>query len=220
MLRVMFARVVRILPAMGLALCAVAAADDAGWPEADTAGVNEGSLAFIDAVPPGRRVLQTRNRMTISADSLTSGWVALDQCQGNLDPVAAVEIVYRYHGLRKLRLLSATAVDAARVEGNTVQLTGVQHGGEVCIAAEVQVLESDGRGGYRLESGPFHRRFLDGYYPLQLDYRVVWPETRMALKSVTPAAQPGFTVQTQPGALHIETLFEGRLTIELRFMPS
>jgi len=55
--------------------------------------VNEGTLAFITFVPPGRRVLQTRNRMTISAESLASGWVALDQCQGKLDPVAAVEIV-------------------------------------------------------------------------------------------------------------------------------
>jgi hypothetical protein len=76
--------------------------------------VNEGTLAFITVIPPGRRVLQTRNRMTIGAESLASGWVALAQCQGKPDPVAAVEIVYRYHGLRKLRVLSAAAVRRTR----------------------------------------------------------------------------------------------------------
>ena len=172
---------------------------------------------YFSRLPPERRVLQTRNRLTIGADSLASGWVALEQCQGNLDPVAAVEIVYRYHGLRGLRVASATAMDAAHVAGNTVQLTGVRPGGEVCIVAEVQVLKPDGAGGYRLQSGPFHRRFLDGYYPLALDYRVEWPAGRLVLVSVVPEAQAGFAVQTQPGSLQIDTLFEGRLTIELQF---
>jgi len=216
----MYGRLDRILPAICLVLCAAAAGDDGGWPEgdpaADTAGVNEGTLTFL-TVEPARRVLHTRNRLTITGDSLTSGWVALEQCQGNLDPVPAVEIVYRYHGLRNLRVVSSTAVASARVKGSSVQLTDVAQGGEVCIAAEVQVLRADGAGGYRLQSGPFHRRFLDGYYPLRLDYRVAWPDTRLALVSVLPRAQPGFAVQARPDALHIETLFEGKLTIELQF---
>ncbi len=205
---------------MGLLLCAAALAEDADWPEsvtaADTARVNEGALVFL-ASAPERRILQTRNRLTIGADSLASGWLALEQCQGNLDPVAAVEIVYRYHGLRGLRVASATAMDAAHVAGNTVQLSGVRPGGEVCIVAEVQVLKPDGAGGYRLQSGPFHRRFLDGYYPLALDYRVEWPADRLALVSVAPEAQPGYAIHARPGVLHIDTLFEGRLTIELQF---
>ncbi len=222
MLSGMYPRTARILPVMGLLLCGAVSAEDADWPESvtavDTARVNEGSLVFLAAAPE-RRVLQTRNRLTIGADSLASGWVALEQCQRNLDPVAAVEIVYRYHGLRGLRVASATAMDSAHVAGNSVQLSGVRPGGEVCIVAEVQVLKPDGAGGYRLQSGPFHRRFLDGYYPLALDYRVEWPAGRLVLVSVVPAAQEGFAVQTQPGSLQIDTLFEGRLTIELQFEP-
>ena len=80
------------------------------------------------------------------------------------------------------------------------------------------MLKPDGAGGYRLQSGPFHRRFLDGYYPLALDYRVEWPAGRLALLSVAPAAQAGICECKRGRAvLHIDTLFEGRLTIELQF---
>jgi hypothetical protein len=204
-------RILCALAAPAIVLCLVAKA-------VEIARVNEGALEFLDATPQ-RRILQTHNRLFIDADSLTGGWVALEQCQGNLDPVAAVEIVYRYEGLRDLRIVSVKAVDAAYVEDNRVRLSGVHHGGGVCVAAEVQVLLADGAGGYRLSSGPFYRRFLDGYYPLRLDYRVEWPADRLSLVSVTPLVQPGFAVEAGAGRLQIDTLFEGRLTIELQFGP-
>lgn len=198
---------------------AVAGAED-GWPDsdpvADSASVNEGELTFLGAAPAVRRVLRTRNYLTITPDSLAGGWVMLEQCQSDLDPVPALEIVYRYHGMRDLRVTSSAGVAAAVVTGDTVQLTGIRPGGEVCIAAGVQVLLPDGAGGYRLQSGPFHRRFLDGYYPLRLDYRVEWP-AGLLLKSVTPAPQPGFAVSSGSDFLQIDTLFEGMLIIELRF---
>lgn len=194
--------------------------EEGGWldagPVVDTASVNEGELVFLTGTP-ARRVLQTTNHLTVTPDSLASGWVTLEQCQGNLDPVPAVEIVYRYHGLRGLRITASTGVTNAVVTGNTVQLTDVRPGGEVCIAAEVRVLMPDGAGGYRLQSGPFHRRFLDGYYPLHLEYRIGWPAGRLRLAAVTPAPQPGFTLATGPDFLHIDTLFEGMLTIALQF---
>jgi hypothetical protein len=200
-------------------LCVAGAAED-GWPEADpavdTSGVNEGELAFLAAMP-ARRVLRTRNYLTVTPDSLASGWVALAQCQSDLDPVPAVEVVYRYHGIRGLRIVSHTGMDAAVVKDNSVQLTGVRPGGEVCIAAEVQVLKPDSGGGFRLQSGPFHRRFLDGYYPLHLAYRVEWPAGRLQLELITPGAQQGFAVSSGPDFVQVDALFEGQLTIELKF---
>jgi hypothetical protein len=200
-------------------LCVAGAAED-DWPDTDpavdTAGVNEGELAFLSAMP-ARRVLRTRNYLTITPDSLASGWVALAQCQSDLDPVPAAEVVYRYHGMRGLRIVSSTDMDAAVVQGNSVQLTGIRPGGEVCIAAEVQVLKPGGSGGFRLQSGPFHRRFLDGYYPLQLDYRVEWPAGRLQLESITPGGQEGFAVSSGPDFVQVDALFEGMLTIELQF---
>ena len=169
---------------------AVAASDDPeAWLEADdnttTLSVNEGNLEFLREAQD-RRILQTRNRLTITPASLRNGWVELHQCQSNLDPVSAVEVVYRYHGMRKLRVISTRAIGHARVENNSVQMTDVQKGGEVCIEAEVQVLNKTGAGQYQLTSGPFHRRFLDGYYPLRLDYRIHWPADMLQLETVLP----------------------------------
>ena len=197
-----------------------AAEDEPDWEALEAQhgarNVNEGELAFLADKPQGR-ILQTSNYLTITRDSLNSGWVRLDQCQSNLDPVEAVEVVYRYHGLRNLRVVSSKAMASAQVEGSSVQMSGVQPGGEVCISAEVHVLHANGEGGYSLSSGPFHRRFLDGYYPLQLDYRIQWPKGRLALTAVSPAAQPGFSVMQRPGELLIDALFEGRLLIEVKF---
>ena len=199
----------------------VAASDDPEtWLQTNddnrTLSVNEGDLEFLRETPD-RRVLQTSNRLTITPASLHNGWVELHQCQSNIDPVSAVEVVYRYHGLRKLRVISTRGIERARVENNSVQMEQVEDGAEVCIEAEVQVLNKTGAGQYQLTSGPFHRRFLDGYYPLRLDYRIHWPADMLQLESVYPEIQEGFTVRKQPGELGIDTLFEGKLTIEVRF---
>lgn len=196
------------------------APDDPGdWLESDTdrdsLAVNEGELVFL-AERPERRVLRTSNWLTISPGSLASGWVGLRQCQGDLDPVDKVEIVYRYRAMRKLRVVSSRGVGSARVVDGSVQMTGVRRDAEVCIAAEVRVLEPDGEAGhYVLQSGPFHRRFLDGYYPVRLDYRVDYPPGLLVIESVEPPAQPGFTVQGGVDGLRVEALFEGMLTIRL-----
>ncbi len=199
---------------------AIASDDPEAWLDQQddnrTLLINEGSLKFHSGTP-GHRVLQTRNWLTVTPGSLQTGWVALHQCQRNLDPVAAVEIVYRYEGLRKLRVISSRNIAHTRVEQNSIQMEQVQEGGEVCIEAEVQVLKTDGEGNYSLQSGPFHRRFLDGYYPVQLDYRLRWPADRLQLESVHPDRQEGFTIREQPGELIINTLFEGKLTINIRF---
>jgi hypothetical protein len=200
---------------------AAANEDPDAWLQRDaddsTAQVNEGDLVFQPGTR-GHRVLQTRNWLTITAESLQHGWVDLQQCQGNLDPVAAVEVVYRYHRLRNLRVISSRGIEHTRVEQNSVQMRQVQEGAEVCIEAEVQVLRPDGEGAYQLQSGPFHRRFLDGYYPVHLAYHLRWPADRLQLESVRPLTQQGFSPSKQPGELDIDTLFEGRLTIEVRFI--
>lgn len=201
-------------------VAALAGDDLEAWLESDDAAaaqrVNEGELVFLTDAQ-GRRVLQTSNWLTVTPDSLQTGWVELQQCQGNLDPVPAVEVVYRYHDLRDLQVVSSQQVTRAWVEGNSVQLEDVAEGGEVCIRAAVRVLRLNETGGYSLQSGPFHRRFLDGYYPVRLDYRVRWPADQLRLATVQPKHQAGFGLHVQQGELAIDTLFEGKLTIEVEF---
>jgi len=202
-------------------LSATADDDQEAWLESDddtmASSVNEGDLEFLHETQD-RRVLQTHNRLTITPGSLHNGWVQLYQCQSNLDPVSAVEVVYRYQGMRKLRVISTRGIQRAQVENNSVQMEQVDEGAEICIEAEVQVLNKTATGQYRLTSGPFHRRFLDGYYPLQLDYRIHWPADMLQLESVLPEMQEGFSVHEQAGKLIIDTLFEGMLTINVRFI--
>lgn len=178
--------------------------------------VNEGELTFL-ASPPDQQPLETQNWLTLGIDSLESGWVKLHQCQGNLGPVPDVEIVYRYHGLRNLQVFSVAGMESAVVENSSLQMKNVQRDAEVCVTAEVQVLKPVGAGRYQLTSGPFYRRFLDGYYPIRLDYRLRYPPGRLTLEAVTPAVQNGFRVTRQPGELRINALFEGKLTIDVRF---
>jgi hypothetical protein len=199
--------------------CVAATAEDAdAWFESDAEqqalAVNEGELEFL-AAAPGQRILQTSNRLTLTADSLESGWVRLDQCQLNLDPVPALEIVYRYREMRDLRIESFHAMERAWVEAGSVQMLNLVEGAELCISAEVQLLQPAGTGRYEIRSGPFHRRFLDGYYPLRLDYRVSYPAALLQVEAVHPGVQPGFAVARQPGELQIDALFEGRLTIRV-----
>ena len=52
---------------------------------------------------------------------------------------------------------------------------------------------------------------------MQLDYRLRWPADRLQLESVHPDRQEGFSIREQPGELIINTLFEGKLTIKIRF---
>jgi len=114
-------------------------------------------------------------------------------------------------------VVSSRNMDSVQVVENSIQMRGVRKGGEVCIRAEVRVLNADGQGGFYLQSGPFHRRFLDGYFPLQLDYRIYWPDGLLTLRKVSPDARPGFAISSKPGELVITTLFEGMLVIEVGF---
>ena len=199
--------------------CSAMTAEEAdAWFESDAErealAVNEGELEFLDTEPQCR-ILQTRNRLTLTADSLVDGWVQLEQCQSNLDPVPALEIVYGYREIRKLRVVEYAGMERAWVADGSVQMVNLAEGASLCISAEVQVLRPAGAGRYEIRSGPFHRRFLDGYYPLQLDYRVSYPAGLLQVETVQPHEQPGFTVVRQPGELQIDTLFEGRLTIRV-----
>jgi len=53
--------------------------------------INEGELKFLLA-PPKKPVLHSLNVLTISQDSIETGWVLLEQCYKHLDPVPDAEV--------------------------------------------------------------------------------------------------------------------------------
>jgi hypothetical protein len=211
-------RLALIAALSGLA-CGVAA--DPGFDQAETEAarlrqINTGTLEF-HATAPDTRIHRLYNRLDIGAESLENGYVALHQCHEHLDPIHRSEIRYRYKRMRGLRLENWQGIERAWVEGDSVQMVNVGEGARLCIRAEVAVLQPREGGGYRLRSGPFHRRFLDGYFPMQVNLEIRYPETLLRLVRMEPQPQPGLVLREDRDGLRVEALFSGMLTMEFGF---
>ena len=177
---------------------------------------SEGELVFLSP-PPESGTLHSINTITVTRTSLDDGWVQLDQCYEGLDAVPAAEVVYQYRNMRHLRIHSKTHIGRAVTREQTVQLTDVQHGATLCIQAEAQILYPQADGRYLLRSGPFHRRFLDGYFPLHVGIDVQFPSTLLHYLDISPESQPGFKVDVTDEHVYIDTWFAGALSIEVYF---
>ena len=210
----------------GVALAALplaaGAADDDAWffddAESRIDRVSEGELHFLGE-PPARAVHHHHNILTIDHRSLQDGWVAMRQCHDNLDAVARAQILFRPGNIRNLSVTRQDAIGQAWVEDSSVQLEGVEPGARLCVDAESRVLSIAEDGTVSVRNGPFMRRFLDGYYPMQVSMDVHYPCEALELASVTPPAQEGFDVTAGDCQVGLDALFEGRLHTVLEFAP-
>lgn len=180
------------------------------------ADVNEGQLRFL-AQAPAKPVHHHLNRIFISEDSLATGWVRLEQCHRNLDPVPSMQVVYNKDRIRHLAVLQSEKIGKAWVHDNTVQLEQVAPAALLCIRAETRALQDDGGGIFSLANGPYMRRFLDGYYPMRVSMDVNLETDRIRYLDISPAPQAGFDFQQHGARLGYEALFEGELRTVIRF---
>lgn len=194
------------------------AMDDANFDDFEERieAVNEGELEFLNQ-PPMMPVHHHQNHITITAESLVSGWIKLQQCHHQIDPVARAQVVYNDSYTRKLSIISHSGIDKAWVEGATIQLGGIHQAATLCVTAETRAFRPDDEGGFILRNGPYMRRFLDGYYPMHVSLSIQYPDQLLRFRSSNPVHQPGFQVQSGVGELNINTWFEGRLITELHF---
>jgi hypothetical protein len=181
--------------------------------------VSEGELVFLTERSESE-TLHSINHITITESSLDTGWVQVDQCYRGLDAVPRTEIVYRYREMRNLHILDSTNIEQATAGTQSVELTNVKQNASLCIRTDARILQQTDAGHFSLRNGPFHRRFLDGYFPLHVRFTVHYPSALLAFESSMPQKQPGFMVQTQPGEVAIDTWFAGVLTIEIRFLET
>ena len=180
------------------------------------AEVNEGELKFL-TTPPEKPVHHHQNRIRITPDSLVSGWTELEQCHDHLDAVPEAQITFREGYVRNLRVLESQAIGKVWVEGPTVQLQGVAPGARLCLAAETRALNNSGGGYFTLNNGPYMRKFLDGYYPMQVSMHLEYPPKLLQVIDISPGEQPGFHVSQKAGIVNIETFFEGELRTQMQF---
>ena len=179
-------------------------------------GVNEGELRFLPNAPD-HPVHHHQNRVTLSLDSLASGWVKLEQCHRHLDPVPNSQIVFNRERIRALRIVRTENIERAWVQGHSVQMENIQPAARICLEAESRALLSDGPDAYVLRNGPYMRRFLDGYYPMRVTMTVIPGNSGLRFESLDPVAQPGFSVHAGPDEVGYDTWFEGRLNTTIRF---
>jgi len=157
--------------------------------------------------------------LTVSQDSIETGWVFLEQCYRHLDPVPDAEVVYHYKSMRALRVTSRRNIETIVVKGQSVQLTNVMHNAELCIKAEVRIFYRNTNGTFSLVNGPFHRKFLDGYYPFHVTLKIDYPSSLLRLIRTKPGAQAGFNIEQSGNVIRIDSCFEGILNVEIIFQP-
>jgi len=202
-----------LLPA-ALSVSLAHAASDPGFESADA--VNEGPLHFLET-PPTKPVHHHQNRIRIDGDSLRSGWVGLSQCHDHLDPVPRTQITFREGFVRDLKVDIASGIEQAWVEGASVQLRNVEPGARLCLSAQTRALRNAGKGYYNLSSGPYMRKFLDGYYPMRVTLEIDYPLQALRLIDVSPQPQPGLALVEQPGRIQLDAVFEGELQTLIQF---
>ncbi|WP_410473594.1 alpha/beta hydrolase [Guyparkeria sp. TX1] len=203
---------------------------EAAWAEAEererenqrllekAQNVNEGDLVFLqqDPAPDSARM---EKRLELDQKSLTDGWARMHQCHHNLDPAPAVQIVYNDERTRDIRITRRDGVGQAEVDGPSVQMRDIERGASVCVEAQaLAILPHPDKAGYVVENGPFMRRFLDGYYPMQVRLEVRWPEGMLAFEESSPPAQPGLAIEANDHGVTLKAHFEGRLESRLHLV--
>ncbi len=215
------------LPLMGLPVWAESPAADAErealekWFASDTSEppvvINEGQLDFLATAPAGEALHHHQNKVKITPESLLEGWAYLEQCHDNLDQAAAMQITFRDGYIRDMKITEQRNIGKAWVEGSSLQLSKVGADARICLQASTRALRFQDDGSYALLNGPYMRKFLDGYYPMQVSMQIEYPVDLLKVAAVTPAAQAGFTVKQQPGSVGFDALFEGELRTSIQF---
>ncbi len=173
-------------------------------------------LQFIAPVTE-RSIHHAVTRLYIDEASLSGGWVSIEQCHEHLDPVPDAEVVYHHSEMRNLLVPESVNITSVSVEGQSVQLQGVEREARLCVTMEAQLLRAEGEGRYRFSYGPFQRRFLDGYYPMHVTLQVDYPAERLMSDSVIPEPEEGYRLELGAGRISADAWFTGQLTFSVSF---
>lgn len=186
-----------------------------GRAELEAPDINEGELRFLTA-PPAQPPHLHSTQVSIGEESLRTGWVGVHQCHYRFGPLGAMEVVFNKERARNLRIVRAERIARAWIEGASVQLAGVDADAVLCIQSENRSLQRNATGAYEWHGGPYLRRFLDGYFPMQVQLALDYPPAALRLLAIEPP-ELKLKAVAHPGLLRLEALFEGRLDMTVRF---
>ncbi len=178
--------------------------------------INEGELAFLKQEPQ-RKPHEAQHVITLLPGSQDDGWVRLEQCHDNLDVMPAAQVVFINKRVRKLKVISSNNIEKSWVENDTVQMKKIGRGARLCLSLETRALWKNKDGSYSLRTGPYQRKFLDGYFPMRLVLDIHYAEANMSYRSIVPEVQPGLSIVVKGSSMNIKALFEGMLYLNVRF---
>lgn len=176
---------------------------------------SDSQLTFIPS--PNKPVLHSLNKIIVTPGSIKTGWVELEQCYEHLDPVPDMEVTYQYKNMRKLKISYTKNIQHAFVQDDSVQLGNVSHNAKLCVTAEVKIFYANSDGTYRLVNGPYHRQFLDSFFPYHLTMDITYPSSQLEHIASKPKSQAGFVINKKTNTLNIDTHFTGKLYTEFTF---
>ena len=194
-----------------LSLCAVAALPAQAMELSDVVTGNE--LRFL-ATRPDPQGYWYESRVTLDADSLTTGVVHLHTCHRQLDPTHRIVIAFNRERVKHIAVASSEGVGSAEVVDQRVELKDVKRGGSVCVQLTSRALDVTDSG-WRLHAGPLMRRYLDGYLPMQAKLSFGWPKGLLALARTEPQAQPGVVLTQADDGAQLDITFAGRMRATL-----
>lgn len=176
--------------------------------------LSEGELVWYKHAPA-----EATSRMTLDIRfkhaSRLQGWLNVRQCHENLASVPAAQLVFEGRPVRALRIEETENIQRAVIDKNTVQLTAVGTAARICVSSEQRILHRLDEHHWAIVNGPFQRRFLDGFYPMQLKMNIFWPADRWRLMQSRPAKGP--EIRTSRDHLHMQAHFAGRLKMAFVF---
>lgn len=157
------------------------------------------------------------SRVTLDADSLSTGMVQLHTCHHRLDPNQRIVIAFNRERVKHIAVASAEGVGSAEVVDQRVELRDVKRGGSVCVQLTSRALDATDTG-WRLHAGPLMRRYLDGYLPMQAKLSFGWPKGLLAVTHTEPVAQPGVVMTQADDGAALDITFAGRMraTLDLK----
>lgn len=178
--------------------------------------INGGKLTFLQN-GESKSVMHSHNVITITRNSIDTGWVKLQQCYFNLDAFPRVQAMFKYRWFRNLRVLSSSGIGKKWVKGKSIQMANVQQGATLCTSSEIRVFYQNPDKTFSLVNGPFSRRFLDGYFPMRVTVEVNFPGEKLKYLRSIPNKQPGLNITSNTNKVALNALFEGKMNTELRF---
>ncbi len=180
-----------------------------------------------------------KNAITLTDETLKTGFVQFSQCHTHLDAIRAIDIVYNPQTTQELEVLSSKKIQTVTAHAAKIELKNVDKGAEVCVAGKVKTFHfNEQNQQWNLQRGPYMRKFLDGYYPMHVQETIQWPDIAIkwhateifdesqnqfvevfsdSLLQKNSAKTPHPQMQKSHNAMNIDYWFEGKLKINYLF---